>query len=383
MTEQINGTENLNEIDVQTISVGDVVTGKVTKVEEKSVLVSIPNSKVDGIIPISELSTLHIEKAEDVVKEGEELTLEVIKVEEDAVILSKKRVDQVKAWEDLKVKFDKGQLVEAEIKDVVKGGLVVDLGVRGFVPASMVADHFVEDFSDYKGKTLTFKIVELDQEKNRLILSHRDVLLEEKEKQKAKVLDSLSEGQVLEGTVQRLTNFGAFVDLGGVDGLVHISQLSHDHVSHPSEVVQIGDKVKVKVLSVDKEKGKVSLSIKETLPGPWSTVLDSISKGAVVTGTVKRLVSFGAFVEVLPGIEGLVHISQISNKHINTPHEVLKEGQTVQVKVLDVNTDEKRISLSIKELEEQEEVVDYELPEESRGFNLGEVIGEQLKKLKS
>ncbi|MCU9613721.1 30S ribosomal protein S1 [Caldibacillus lycopersici] len=385
MTENVNENvaENLDAIDVQNFSVGDQVTGQVTKVEEKQAIVNIPNCKVDGIIPISELSTLHIEKAEDGVKEGEELTLEVIKVEDDALILSKRRVDALKAWDDLVEKFESGEYIEAEVNDVVKGGLVVDLGVRGFVPASMVEDHFVDDFSDYKGKKLLFKIVELDKEKNRLILSHKDVLLEEKGKKKKGILANLKAGQIVEGTVQRVTNFGAFVDLGGVDGLVHISQLSYEHVNHPNEVVAVGDKVTVKVLSVDTDSERVSLSIKDTLPGPWTNISEKLTVGAVMEGTVRRLVSFGAFVEVLPGIEGLVHISQISNKHINTPHEVLKEGQTVQVKVLEVNEAEKRISLSMKELEESEEVVDYELPEETRGFSLAEVLGDQLKKLKN
>lgn len=376
-----NTVEDLNEIDVQNFSVGDKVTGKVTKVEEKQVLVEVPNSKLDGIVPISELSTLHIEKASDAVSEGDELVLEVIKIEEDALILSKRRADAEKAWVELAEKEAKGEYIEAEVKDVVKGGVVVDVGVRGFVPASMVDDHYVEDFSEYKGKTLKFKIMELDKEKNRLILSHRDVVKEEKDRKKKEALEKLEAGQVLEGTVQRVTNFGAFVDVGGVDGLVHISQLSYDHVDHPSEVVKEGDKVKVKVLSVDRDNERISLSIKETLPGPWHNVSEKLAPGSVVEGTVKRLVSFGAFVEVLPHVEGLVHISQISNRHIGTPHEVLQEGQVVKVKVLDVNEEEQRISLSIKELEEKETEPEYELPEENRGFQLGEVIGDQLKKL--
>jgi small subunit ribosomal protein S1 len=378
-------TEDMNQVEVTNFQVGDKVKGKVTKVEEKQVLVSVENSKLDGIIPISELSSLHVEKAEDVVSEGDELELEVIKVEEEALILSKRKIDAEKAWDDLEKKFENGEIFEAEVKDVVKGGLVVDLGVRGFVPASLVEDYFVEDFSDYKGKTLTFKIVELDKEKNRLILSHRAVVEEEKIKQKQSLLESLQPGQVLEGTIQRITDFGAFVDIGGVDGLVHISQLSHQHVEKPSDVVEEGQKVNVKVLSVDRDNERISLSIKETLPGPWTNISEKAPKGSILEGTVKRLVSYGAFVEVFPGVEGLVHISQISHKHIGTPHEVLKEGQTVQVKVLDVNEEEQRLSLSIKELQEKEQAgpTDYELPEETKGFQLGEVIGDKLKNLKN
>ncbi len=377
-------SEELNDIVVHNYTVGDRVAGKVTKVEEKQVIVAINDSKLDGIIPISELSSLHIEKAEDVVSEGEELDLQVIKVEEDALVLSKRKVDAEKAWESLEEKFNSGVIFDAEVKDVVKGGLVVDLGVRGFVPASLVESHYVEDFSDYKGKTISFKIVELEKDKNRLILSHKAVIEEEKSKQKQNLLESLQEGQTLQGVVQRITDFGAFVDLGGIDGLVHISQLSHEHITKPSDVVQEGQEVNVKILSVDRNNDRISLSIKDTLPGPWANIADKAEKGSVLEGTVKRIVSYGAFVEVFPGVEGLVHISQIAHKHIGTPHEVLKEGQTVQVKVLDVNEEEQRLSLNIKDLTEKEQEEDefYELPEESKGFQLGDMIGEQLKKLK-
>ncbi|WP_394232798.1 30S ribosomal protein S1 [Niallia oryzisoli] len=376
-------SEEMNQVEVKNFEVGDTVRGIVTKVEEKQVIVEIPESKLDGIIPISELSSLHIEKASDVAAEGDALDLQVLKVEEEALILSKRKVDAEKAWDQLVVRFEKGEIFEAEIKDVVKGGLVVDLGVRGFVPASLVESHFVEDFSDYKGRTLTFKIVELDKDKNRIILSHRAVLEEEKGKQKKQLLASLQAGQVLEGTVQRITDFGAFVDIGGIDGLVHISQLSYQHVEKPSDVVEEGQKVQVKVLSVDQDNERISLSIKETLPGPWTNIAEKAPKGAILDGEVKRLVSYGAFVEVFPGVEGLVHISQISHKHIGSPHEVLSDGEKLKVKVLDVNEADQRLSLSIKELEENvAEVTDYELPEESKGFQLGDMIGDQLKNLK-
>ncbi|MFJ7510192.1 30S ribosomal protein S1 [Peribacillus simplex] len=378
-------TEDMNQVEVNNYKVGDQVKATVSKVEEKQVIVDVENSKTDGIIPISELSSLHVEKASDAVSEGDALELEVIKVEEEALILSKRKIDALKAWDDLELKFENGDVFEAEVKDVVKGGLVVDLGVRGFVPASLVEDYFVEDFSDYKNKTLTFKIVELEKDKNRLILSHRAVVQDQKEKQKANVLDKIESGQLLEGVVQRITDFGAFVDIGGVDGLVHISQLSHQHVDKASDVVSEGDKVQVKVLSIDRDNERISLSIKDTLPGPWAGIAEKAAKGSTLEGIVKRLVSFGAFVEIFPGVEGLVHISQISHKHIATPQEVLKEGQSVEVKVLEVNETDQRLSLSIKELEEPQSnynTSDYELPEESKGFQLGEMIGDQLKKLK-
>jgi small subunit ribosomal protein S1 len=376
-------SEEMNEVEVKIYTVGDLVKGVVTKVEEKQVIVEISDSKLGGIIPISELSSLHIEKASDAVAEGDALELEVLKVEEEVLVLSKRKVDAAKSWEHLIVKFENNETFEAEVKDVVKGGLVVDLGVRGFVPASLVESHFVEDFSDYKGKTLTFKIAELDKEKNRLILSHRAVIEEEKVRQKSEILSSIQVGQIIEGTVQRLTNFGAFVDIGGIDGLVHISQLSYQHIDEPSEVVEEGQKVQVKVLSVDPENERISLSIKETLPGPWTSLAEKAPKGTILEGVVKRLVSYGAFIEVFPGVEGLVHISQISHKHIGTPNEVLSEGEQIKVKVLEVNENDKRLSLSIKELDEKyTEVTHYELPEESKGFQLGDMIGDQLKNLK-
>ncbi|MFJ7734855.1 30S ribosomal protein S1 [Lysinibacillus sp. NPDC097287] len=376
MSEEMNYTEN------KTFQEGDIVKGIAEKVDEKAVTVSIPGAPFDGIVPISELSSLHIEKASDAISVGDELELMITKVEEENYVLSKRKVDALKAWDTLEQQFAAEEIFEAEVKDIVKGGLVVDLGVRGFVPASLVEDYFVDDFEGYKGQSLSFKIVELDKEKNRLILSHRAVVEEEKASQKKKVINQIHPGDVLDGKVQRIAAFGAFIDLGGIDGLVHISQVSHEHVSDVSEVLAVGQDVKVKVLSVDPANERISLSIKETLPGPWANIEERAAKGAVLDGKVKRLTSFGAFVEVFPGVEGLVHISQIAHKHINTPHEVLKEGQAVQVKVLEVNADEGRLALSIKELLENpdaEEIIDYELPVETTGFSFSDVIGDQLK----
>lgn len=375
-------SEEMNLGSNQQFQEGDIVKGVAEKVDEKSVTVSIEGAPFDGIIPISELSSLHIEKASDLVSVGDHLQLMITKVEDENFVLSKRKVDAISAWDQLEVKFKSGEVFEAEIKDVVKGGLVVDLGVRGFVPASLVEDYFVENFDDYKGKTLSFKITELDKEKGRLILSHRAVLEAQKASKKKQVIDTIQQGDILEGTVQRLANFGAFIDLGGVDGLVHISQVAHEHVEDVSKVLSEGQAVKVKVLSIDPANERISLSIKDTLPGPWTDIEQQAAKGSVLTGTVKRLVTFGAFVEVFPGVEGLVHISQISHKHINTPHEALKEGQEVEVKVLEVSEGGKRLALSIKALQEAaqaEEDFAYELPEENTGFSFSDVIGDQLK----
>ncbi|WP_025784896.1 30S ribosomal protein S1 [Sporosarcina sp. D27] len=375
-------TEEMNVEAMGGYNEGDRVTGKVTKIEDKSVTVEISGAPFDGVIPISELSSLHIETASDAVKEGDELELSIIKVEDDAFVLSKRKVDAEDAWDTLEEQFNDSVTITTEVKDVVKGGLVVDLGVRGFIPASLVEDHFVESFEDYKGRSMEFKIVEMDKEKNRLILSHRAVIQEEKSSKKEEILENLHEGQVLEGTVQRIASFGAFVDLGGVDGLVHISQIAHGHVEKVSDVLNEGDKVQVKILAVDRDSERISLSIKETLAGPWEGIENKAPKGAVLQGTVKRLVSYGAFVEVSPGVEGLVHISRISHDHIGTPNEVLSEGQNVEVKVLDVNPNDKRLSLSIKDLTDKEEDTydGYEMPEEPSGFSISDVIGDQLKK---
>ncbi|HPR82133.1 MAG TPA: 30S ribosomal protein S1 [Enterococcus sp.] len=392
-----NQVENANETmedalnSVQEVKVGDIVKGEVLVIEDKQAVVGIEGAGVEGVVPAKELSTLPVEDINDVIKVGDILDLVVITTigkdkENGSYLLSKRRLDAKKVWEDIEKDFQEGKIIEAPVTNVVKGGLVVDVGVRGFVPASMVENHFVDDFESYKGQTLTFKIIEIEPSENRLILSHKAVVEAEKTAKKAELLESIKEGDKLEGTVARLTDFGAFVDLGGIDGLVHVSEISHAHVAKPSDVLNVGDKVEVAVLSVDPTKERVSLSIKDTLPRPWANIEEKAAKDTVLDGTVKRLTSFGAFVEVFPGVEGLVHISQISHKHIATPHEVLSEGEQVQVKVLEVNPEEHRIALSIKALEEKteteavvEEEDSYELPEESTGFTMGDLLGDALK----
>ena len=370
--------------DLQTMEVGTTVTGTVVKLEDKQVLVDI-GYKTEGILPIGELSSLHVEATTDVLTEGDTVTLKVKKIDDDEIILSKRAIDSEAAWEELEQKYNSGEAFDTTVKEVVKGGLVVDVGVRGFIPASLVETYYVEDFSDYLNKTLKVKIADLDRSQNRVILSHRAIVEDEEKNRKNDVLQSLEPGQVIEGTVQRITNFGAFVDLGGVDGLVHISQLAHEHVEKTSDVVSEGDKIKVEILSVDLDNERISLSHKNTLPGPWANVEEQVKVGSTIEGTVKRLVSFGAFVELLPGVEGLVHISQIANRHIGTPQEVLEIGQTVQVKVLDVSEQDQRISLSIKELEEEQEAKEYkqyEKDDDQSGFQLGDFIGDKLDKYK-
>jgi small subunit ribosomal protein S1 len=350
---ETNSVNELEQLNVAVIKKGTTVKGKIVKIDADQAFVDI-GYKYDGIIPIRELSSVTLENAADAVALGQEVELKVVTIDDakEKLILSKRVVDSEKAWTDLQEKLDSKEIFEAKVADVVKGGLVVDVGLRAFVPASMVERHFVEDFSDYKGRTLRLRVKELDQEKNKVILSQKDVLDEEFESNKKTVLEKLKVGQELEGTVQRLTPFGAFVNIGGIDGLVHISEMSWQHIDHPSEVVSEGDQVKVQILKLDPQNDRISLSLKATQPGPWQKLGDDLQVGAIVTGKVQRITNFGAFVEVAPGIEGLVHISQVAHRHIATPHEVLKEGQEVQVKILEINPSDKRISLSIKETEE-------------------------------
>lgn len=400
MSEETNVQQEVSQeesmANVVVLKKGDIVKGKVIKVDSDQAFVDV-GYKYDGVIPVRELSSLQLDNATEGVEVGQEVELKVLTIDDnkEKLVLSKRAIDNEKAWDKLAADMENKTVLEAKVAEVVKGGLVVDVGLRGFVPASMVERTFVEDFSDYKGRTLRLRVKEMDREKNKVILSQKDVLDEEFGAQKKDVLSKISVGQELTGTVQRLTQFGAFIDIGGVDGLVHISEMAWHHVETPSEVVKEGDQVQVKVLKVDPENERISLSIRATQPGPWQQVQDKIKIGDVVTGTVKRLVQFGAFIEVAPGVEGLVHISQIAHRHIATPFEVLKEGQEVQAKVLDVNPDEKRISLSIKETEEaparepraererapkRENVSHEEL--QSLNLTLGERFGDKLSKFK-
>ena len=377
---------------VKTVEVGDVVKGEILAFDDqKQVIVGIEGTGVEGVVPARELTSGVDEGA---YKVGDELDLVVIsKIGSDkeggSFLLSQRRLAARKVWDDIEKKFEAGETIKAPVTQVVKGGLVVDAGVRGFIPASMVSDHFVEDLNQYKGQELELKIVELEPSENRLILSHKEIVQQEREANKKAVLDKLVVGDVVEGKVARLTNFGAFIDLGGVDGLVHVSEISFERVGKPSDVLKVGQDVKVKVLAVDPEKDRISLSIKQTLPQPWDNITEKVAEGDVLEGTVKRLTSFGAFVEVFPGVEGLVHISQISHKHIATPNEVLASGEKVKVKVLNVNAEEHRLALSIKALQEkpaaekkQETPVEeekVEIPEEDTGFTMADLVGDELK----
>lgn len=379
---------------VKEVKVGDVVKGEVLTIDESNqVIVGIENTGVEGVVPVRELS-VNADKVADTYKASDMLDLVVIArigsdKEGGSYLLSQRRLEARRVWNEIEDKFKAGETIKAPVTQVVKGGLVVDAGVRGFVPASMVSDHFVEDLNQFKGQELELKIVEIEPSDNRLILSRKELVQAEREAKRQAVMEKLVAGDVVEGKVARLTNFGAFIDLGGVDGLVHVSEISYERVNKPADALKVGQEVKVKVLSVDAEKGRISLSIKQTLPEPWEQVPEQVAEGDVLEGTVKRLTSFGAFVEVLPGVEGLVHISQISHKHIATPNEVLTSGEKVQVKVLSVDAADHRLALSIKALQEKPAVEKkeaapkkeekVEIPEEDTGFTLGDIVGDQLK----
>ena len=379
---------------VKEVKVGDVVKGEVLTIDESNqVIVGIENTGVEGVVPVRELS-VNADKVADTYKAGDMLDLVVIArigsdKEGGSYLLSQRRLEARRVWNEIEDKFKAGETIKAPVTQVVKGGLVVDAGVRGFVPASMVSDHFVEDLNQFKGQELELKIVEIEPSDNRLILSRKELVQAEREAKRQAVMEKLVAGDVVEGKVARLTNFGAFIDLGGVDGLVHVSEISYERVNKPADALKVGQEVKVKVLSVDAEKGRISLSIKQTLPEPWEQVPEQVAEGDVLEGTVKRLTSFGAFVEVLPGVEGLVHISQISHKHIATPNEVLTSGEKVQVKVLSIDAADHRLALSIKALQEKPAVEKkeaapkkeekVEIPEEDTGFTLGDIVGDQLK----
>ena len=390
-------TEEFNESMINDIKEGDKVTGKVQQVEDKQVVVHIDGAKYNGIIPISQLSTHHIENPSEIISEGDEIEAYVTKIEIDeenesgAYILSKRQLETEKSYEYLQEKLDNDEVIEAKVTEVVKGGLVVDVGQRGFVPASLISTDFIEDFSVFEGQTIRLKVEELDPENNRVILSRKAVEQAENDVKKASLLDSLNEGDVIKGKVARLTNFGAFVDIGGVDGLVHVSELSHEHVQSPEDVVSVGQEVDVKVKSVEKDSERISLSIKDTLPTPFENIKGKFHENDVIEGKVIRLANFGAFVEIAPGVQGLVHISEIAHKHIGTPSEVLEPGQQVSVKILGVDEDNERISLSIKATLPNEDVIESDeattqsyLSNETDEDNptLGDVFGDKFKDLK-
>ena len=387
---------------VSQVEPGDVVTAEVLTVDASQANVAIAGTGVEGVLTLRELTNNRDADINDLVKPGETLELlvlrQVVGKDTDTVtyLVSKKRLEARKAWDKLVGREE--EVVTVKGTRAVKGGLSVEFeGLRGFIPASMLDTRFVRNTERFVGQEFDAKIKEVDPKENRFILSRREVVEAEAAAARAEVFGKLNVGDVVTGKVARITSFGAFIDLGGVDGLVHLTELSHERNVSPKSVVSVGDEIEVKVLDLNEEEGRVSLSLKATTPGPWDGVEQKLAAGDVVEGTVKRLTDFGAFVEVLPGIDGLVHISQISHKRVENPKDALKVGQEVTVKVLEVNAAAERVSLSIKALEERpaqeegqkeekrqsrprrprrQEKRDFELPETQTGFSMADLFGD-------
>lgn len=387
--EKFEEVENTEETVSSKYNEGDVVTGKVSKVEEKFVEVELEDG-TKGIVPISQLTSKRIETTDEVVSLEDEVTAKVIKIEdENTVVISVRQHETEEAYSELQSKKDNDEVIQAEVIEVVPAGLVVNVGARGFIPASLISTQFVEDLNQFDGQTLDVKVEDVDPSNNRIILNRR-VLEEAAEKEEIlKNFDSLEEGSVVEGEVVRTTNFGAFVNVNGIDGLVHISEISYERVESVEDAVNIGDTVNVKILSVDKDNERLSLSIKQAGESPFEEFSNEHEVGDVVKGTVKRLVDFGAFVEVAPGVEGLVHISEISYDHVEHPEDVLKPEQEVEVKIIGFNEEEEKTSLSIKATKEKpkrqpqtqnKEKTVYK-DDEDDAPTLRDILGDKLKDL--
>jgi small subunit ribosomal protein S1 len=333
---------------------GDVVKGKVVRIDKDEVLVDI-GYKSEGVIPSNELSIRKSVDPSEEVELGEELDALVLTKEdaEGRLVLSKKRARFEKAWRRIEAAAESGEPVEGTVIEVVKGGLILDLGVRGFLPASLVDIRRVHNLDEFLGQTLECKVIELNRSRNNVVLSRRAVLEEERKEVREQILGRLQPGQVVEGKISNIVDFGAFVDLDGIDGLVHISELSWSHVNHPSEVVSIGDTVRIKVLDIDRDRQRISLGLKQTQEDPWQRVISTYRPGDVLEGTVTKVVAFGAFVEILAGVEGLVHISELADHHVENPSEVVEPDAKLNVKILEIDEERRRLSLSIKRVEGQ------------------------------
>ncbi|WP_297952251.1 30S ribosomal protein S1 [uncultured Lactobacillus sp.] len=398
-------SENSNQFldalkQMQGVEVGDIVDVEVLDVEDGQIDVGVENAGVEGVITRREYTSDRNADLRDLVKPGDKFKALVLRraggdKENGEFFFSVTRLKEREAYDKLQKDFEEGNAIEGTVTSSVRGGLLVDVGTRGFLPASLISNRYVSDLKPYIGKTMKLKITEIDPNKNRLILSHKDLVEEEREEAFDKVASQLVVGDVVEGKVSRLTNFGAFIDVGGVDGLVHISEISYKHVDKPSDVLKAGQDVKVKVIGIDNDRHRISLSIKQTEPSPFEQATADLNEGDIFEGEVKSLTNFGAFVEVADGIQGLVHVSEISNKHVDKPSDVLKVGQSVKVKVLNIDPSDRRISLSIKAADSnasseshnsrprrsrnENSVNKKYMSDNDNGFALGDIIGDQLK----
>ena len=333
---------------------GDVVTGRVVRIDKDEVLVDI-GYKSEGVIPSGELSIRKSVDPNDEVSLGEEVDAIVLTKEDQdgRLIMSKKRARFEKAWRRIEAAAESGEPVEGTVIEVVKGGLIIDLGVRGFLPASLVDIRRVPNLDEYLATKIETKVIELNRSRNNVVLSRRAVLEEERKEVRQQILDRLQPGLVVEGQISNIVDFGAFVDLDGIDGLIHISELSWSHVNHPSEILNIGDTVQVKVLDIDRDRQRISLGLKQTQEDPWQRIVDTYSIGDELQGAVTKVVTFGAFVEILDGVEGLVHISELAGHHVESPREIVHPGDEIRVKILEIDSERRRLSLSAKRVEGQ------------------------------
>lgn len=358
---KINDNEEIMEAienTLVTIKKGDIVKGNILYVTENEIMVNI-NYKSDGIITKEELSDDPDINPKDLFREGDDVDVYVVRLDDGDgnVVLSIKRIESIKGWEELEEIYENNEKIECKVLTDVKGGLSVLVNkVKGFMPASQISVDYVDNLSEYKNKVLTAKIIDFDKKRKRIILSSKKIEKSKLKEKREELWNSLEIGNVLNGKVARLTNFGAFVDIGGLDGLIHISDLSWFRINHPSEVVNIGDEIEVQVLNFDKEKNRISLGLKQTLPKPWDIFIKNRNVGSIVSGKVVNVLDFGAFVRLEEGVDGLVHVSQISKEHVNKPSDKLKIGDEVTVKIIDINEEEQRISLSMKAIEEDEDI---------------------------
>ncbi len=381
---------------------GDFISGTVVRIDNNEVLVDI-GYKSEGIIPLRELSIKKDVNPNDIVCLGEEIETLVLQKEdkEGQLILSKKRAKYRRAWDKIIEISEKDEKLKGNVIEVVKGGLILDIGVRGFLPASLVEKRRVKDLNDYLGCELECKVIELDRRRNNVVLSRRAVLEGSHKQERKEILSKLEKDQIVAGKISSIVDFGAFVDIGGIDGLIHISELSWDHVNHPSEVVNVGDEVKIQVLDIDKERERVSLGLKQTQKDPWRGKIKKFSEGDLVKGKIKRIVPFGAFIELSGGLEGLIHISEMAETHIDSPEQVVKVDDVVDVIISAIDTQNRKISLSLKQAKKvakedkpdepeaakeevkEEEVKEEEVKEESPEPGSLEEVLQQMKKERS
>ncbi len=364
---------------IKDLQKGQVITGKVVEIKEDGVFVDI-GYKTEGFVPLRELDYSSVQDPQDIVSSGQEIEVYFLGLEEDGVArLSKRRADLEEAWTRIAEASKENSNIKGVVSKVVKGGLVVDIGVRGFIPASHVAIEYVEDLEQFVGQEVEMKVLEVERKSTNVVLSRRKVLEEEQKELKEKTLNSTEENDVVTGKVTKIVDFGAFVDIGGIEGLLHISEMSWGRIEHPSKVLKEGEEIKVQVLKIDRETERISLGLKQILPDPWEEFVKKYEVGKLVEGKITKTVSFGAFMEIEEGIEGLIHISQLARRHVETPEEVVKKGDEVTAKIININEEERKVGLSLKEIEEEKEekeTSEYFKQQDEGNITIGDVVGD-------